>query len=924
MSVDSDKAPSVAQWPDASLLPDEDDPPIVWARFYRDVMGWVVLPMPGPMDTSSMATSLARTAVADWIDSHGGEPDDETRDALWELAHDEASRARRGPIGYIAKAAADKVHTASDVTDEMLRLWWEPLEHSRGPRCEADHRPICILPNRSAKGLPVCVVDVDVDEGGDAAGPWGAGLPGPKTSTPHGGMHTFCLASGRELSSEKALAEGVDVIASGRTGIPVPSGSATPRRRWTAWEPMHPAPEALRRPVKHRHRPKQQATAPGLNREPGDEDGAGEHEPGRAAVVLAAETGDGERNYAAAVIVGVLARPRGCPDDFARTCLDLLAEEMAGRDQPSAVVVEEAQRWHHLLTRGPRDAEFAAEVLAAWIRVRDVSVRPWSESKARIVARSMWRTCDRREEGQAGAEDAGYGPATDDVPTDIAGAVVDLLAVAAALQAAPEPPPPPPPAQPPVIDPPSAGHYVLDGPTEAERAAALAATRDAIAGIADGAPVGPPRLVGAPPRVDPFRLFRSLRRSYPREAFEEDCRRQPIDLTRLGWFMDFNRGIPEGMSPPPATGEQARLGQTDPSAMGLFGHGIGTWLAEAVGGLVPGDFKAFGAAGAKAGKTYFVGQFVEGLAFCSACRLMGLKGYESAPIVMARWITEMPKDGELNLRFMARHLGFDAKTITQGVMAERMVAQAAERDRFAPAEYVARARHFYETYEDARYPSGAVLDLIEEIDLSALPPARGQGRMREDPRGGPSLVGHVADAVQAHRRRFAEMFGVPESDVVPLVVWDPAQRFAGDDSADARSAIDALFRAVLERICKRSGGVHGIALCTSDTTKTAAKELTLQDFQTREGRAVAADVFAGAQSIMHIADTVVALMAEPPTARSLTTTMWARVLQGRTGAPPESFPFLWEMHCGRFRAQAPGKPRESAPRLNDIPDFGRA
>ena len=121
------------------------------------------------------------------------------------------------------------------------------------------------------------------------------------------------------------------------------------------------------------------------------------------------------------------------------------------------------------------------------------------------------------------------------------------------------------------------------------------------------------------------------------------------------------------------------------TAAGRGGRGLG--------GLVAGDMKAFGAAGAKAGKTYFVGQMLDGLAMQTAYRLMGIPGYEDAPIVLVFWVSEMSKKSEVPMRFVARALGYDAKVTTQGVDAIDSVSLAALRSvGMTPTEYVTHAR----------------------------------------------------------------------------------------------------------------------------------------------------------------------------------------------------------------------------------------
>src|SRR5690606_23173899 len=163
-------------------------------------------------------------------------------------------------------------------------------------------------------------------------------------------LHTLMLSTGKETASAD-LGPGVDVIASG-TPVQVPAGSATPSRRWISLAAPVVAPEALRQRGRKRTPPRPgepggrvpAAPPDHRDREPGDED----DDPGRAASLIAADVGDGERNWSASCVVGVLARPWACPDDFVRACLELLTEDLACRDlTPSGDVQVELERWRH-------------------------------------------------------------------------------------------------------------------------------------------------------------------------------------------------------------------------------------------------------------------------------------------------------------------------------------------------------------------------------------------------------------------------------------------------------------------------------------------------------------------------------------------------------------------------------------------------
>ena len=405
----------------------------------------------------------------------------------------------------------------------------------------------------------------------------------------------------------------------------------------------------------------------------------------------------------------------------------------------------------------------------------------------------------------------------------------------------------------------------------------------------------PAKDVGA--KIDEARLRRllpTLGQAYTAEQMRRDMARRPLRVDVLYPFADFITGVNE----------------RDPGP----GHGLGHWFGRGLGGLAPGDFKVLGAPGSKAGKSHFLGQLAEGLALCTAARILGDPNYANAPVVLPVWISEMPKEGEIWLRMASRHFGFDMACVSDGELAEeaRGVQHMANELQWTTSDVVRHARALCEwtRSERDRLPLGFALEhLVREIDLSALPMGKGRGRFREDPRTGPDLVGHVADAVALYRRDLAGLLSIPEDDVLPVILLDPGQRWAGEGDSP-KQALDALLAAGLSRICKRRTGLGGVLLATSDTTK-AATRMDLATFLSADGRALTADIFAGSQLIPHAAD-VSAVCSEAPVGvagapPSLRTTQYARVLLGRTGAPAECYPFDWEMHTGRFRAR-PSEP----------------
>lgn len=887
-----------ARWPEPHEWPDNDAPAIDWARFYRDRFGARVIATPAEQDIQQYATWLYNQALRDRGEKiDGSQTPNDIRKLIRDDAFAEARGSSKGPIGHLLKAYKDR-----PINDAMLAAMFV----GAGRDAYKTERGICILLGYGK--IPLAQVDVDPRHGGDILGEF-ATLPGPATLTPGGGRHVFVMAAGvRTSNGRNALAPGVEVRTEGYAMVP--SGASSARRvfagrveshgrSWVSTSAPCAAPAALCRGGVSARTARQRRDQNAAPTAPWEADAAGQHTaddidaPGHVAHLLGAEVASGERNSSSVVIVGLLARPGALPPDAVSACLRLLVDFGAGNDWAAARIKEETDRWRTLLTRGPRDAEFAAEVLATWITTRDVSCIPWSASKARGLARSVWKTADRREEGRAGEEDMGHAGdiiERDTKPPSLAPAAPSLVTRG---DGAPYVPPVIQ-AQPVEVDETSTapGYIPLPGPP-----ATAPPVECRYLGV-EGADCKCDQCAAAKQaKRDAFlrRILQSSVDAYPDDAMDKDMERVPLKVETLYPFYDFWRVEDEAIA--------------NEHGGAPVGHGYGRWLARAIGGLLPGDFKVVGGAGAKIGKTHFLGQMIEGLALCAAARILGVLGYHDAPIVMPVWVTEMPKPGEVKMRLLSRHFGFDMAAITMAQAAAESpgIMHMASEHQCLPGVVVTHARAIVKAYRsNDKHPVGMVLKhLNKEIALSEFPAPSGAGRSYVDHSSGVNLISHLADAVALRRRELAALLGVPEDQVMPLVVIDPGQRFIGQ-SDSAKKELDTFLGAVSSKICRTYGGLGAIALMTSDTTKAAAKELNLDVFLSGQGQALAADIFAGSQAMMHIPDTVIALCGEESTV-PYRRTQWGRVLQSRTGAPLEAYPFAWETHIGRFR------PRKSEP-----------
>lgn len=884
MGDTTDTSPATWLWPDASSLPRADAPPLEWARFYRDRCGWIVLPTPGYPDILKITEREFAEVLADYRADHGGDPDEDTRQELYEItANSPAIRKRfKGVCGFVK--SSDFARPAQ-VTDEHLRRWWGTKD--------GRERGIAVVVGAAKSWAhegpwyPVVLVEVDChgpeEDGGwgDLEGPWGRGgdLGGPRSTTPGGGLHTLVLSAGDEVSSggRTALAVGVEVKARGSSPVRVPSGASSPSRRWERWEEPRIGPAALRQrmaPARDVGGRDDADAARDREREPGDDDEA--IPSGRAAAALRDDAVDGQRHDAVHAIVGVLARPGACPDDVVAAALALLSDDLGGpreREGTPARIREEAARWRHALTRGPRDADFAAEVLACWCRVRDTGRPRWTEAMAERIARSLWKTIDRREGGEAGAEDYGVGPMLAPAAAEVGALPYRIWPtvhvaedMAEGAPAAPVPFPPPPPEV---------------------AAAAVAASSLA---------PPPPRWRGG---IDPRTYVRTLGDFYGDDKLERDLQRAPIRVDAIVPAVDFLTGRPS--SSPNLL--------TPPLMMGWGGP-----LGETLGGLSPGDLWMIGAGSAGAGKTQIELWLAYGLAIATACRLLGAPGYERAPVVLPVIVTEMPKDNEPYFRAASAYLGFDRACLSAGTQAhdaKGVRAQAAALG-MTPLEVVDRARKLERLHgADPRFPlCAARYRVLRVVDLQKLPRRGRVNGVAVDHRAGPDLIDHLADAVDVFREDLAREASIAASDVLPLVVIDPGQRFIADGESEKR-AIDALFNAIDSVLCKSLGCA---VIGTSDTTKAAAREATdLGTFLSKNGSALAADIFAGSQAIIHHANCI-ALCHEPPPPGASRTKMYTRVLKDRNGGiPGESHPFDWEMALGRFRPLPPEPLRAPPP-----------
>ena len=866
-------------WPaDLSEWPALTASSLEWARFYLHRLNFHDLrPTPSQHDRDLHARYIAAEAEEGWRWEHTGQDLPLDLYAQWLADAKLLANGVRGPIPKIAGQ-----HRGRSTTDADLVRWFTPAKGKEAPLTQHHlERGVCV--NLGGSFDRLVQIDVDPRRGGSIAGEY-ACADGMRISTPGGGIHVFAQVPPGVTAhhSDGALAPGVEVRVAGWALLPC--GAATPGRvviNPGPAEGLPPPHPALLRPAPRVTRPRAEGAV--------TVDASG-RPLGRCATIIASEIGRGDgRTQAAGTIIGMLARPEGLPADVVDALAALLVEYGAAHDWPAPRVREELTRWRELLTRGPRDSVFAAEVLETWITVRDIGPVRKGAGWARATARSIWKSADRREEGQAGAEDLGHvGAVADYQPAPRA---VDAPAVAGVDHVAP------PPAETPNDSATRMSDYVLHGPVcpcdacKAMRVEVKDQARDDHEAFLR--------------RILPFSAD-----AYPDDVADKDMERVPLRIDALYPFRDF------------WTVAEERTEETEWAGV-VTGHGYGRHMARAVGGLLPGSMVVVGGAGAKIGKTHLVGQAVEGLALDAAARILGIPGYQDKPIVMVTWVTEMPKPGEVKYRMMARLFGFDAAALASSAAPEapgiiHMAEEGAKRkgELWTPLKVVERARAIVRGFRAAeevpsmaggheKNPVAFYLKYLQtEVRLSEFPAPTGQGRSYVDQASGTNLVGHLADGIMLRRRELAQRIGVAEDKITPIVVIDPGQRFIGGGESGKRE-LDAFLLAVQSRLCFAANGVGAVVLMTSDTTKDAVANMDYDTFMSEESQRLAARIFAGSQAWMHIPDTVIAV-ASADTGVSYRRTQYVRVLMTRNGANDKQvYPFMWETYCGRFRARAP-------------------
>ena len=85
------------RWP-TEKMPPTGAPPIRWARWYRDVMGWIVLPTRCQEDLDGYHSFTMRGLRAKFYDRHERHPYEEEVATLRAQADEETAKVRKAPL----------------------------------------------------------------------------------------------------------------------------------------------------------------------------------------------------------------------------------------------------------------------------------------------------------------------------------------------------------------------------------------------------------------------------------------------------------------------------------------------------------------------------------------------------------------------------------------------------------------------------------------------------------------------------------------------------------------------------------------------------------------------------------------------------------------------------------------------------------
>lgn len=754
------------------------------------------------------------------------------------------------------------------------RKRWEPVTDTeidawwgKGAGKRGPKRGIWVAMGRLTYGAPagaVAPMAVDVDPRSGGEAEPWMGNGGPIARTPRGGVHALHVWDPSVPCEVSPRGPAIGVDVRSEGGGIVVPSGLSSRGR--TWERWEP----LSLP------PAALLSWAAARGTAGTRGATGQTAPAPAGAGVGASAGTRAATGGIAEVLSTAA-PDGSRNATAAQIVGMLARPKAIPEdalEPALAMLAEAggfdlDEWRRVLTRGPRNEEHAVAFLLAW---NDRRADPsWTVGRCTRTARNLWRTAQRRDPN-VGAEDLHHGEEW------------------------------------------GGGFALPGGVVEAEAEAGTGVEMTAAATVEPLAilPALPPEQVIVRKTADPLAIpdlfCIDLQVAYTPDDMEADLAVTPISLGQLPPWRHFDDS-------------------EDREA--AFGYGLGPWLdASLAGGLTRGSFISIGALTAKAGKTTWMQQAIDGLTIESAMRLRAEVARrdgrplatgdldDGGPVILSFWLTEMEKHKDISRRMVGRYLEIDTSFWSRGTSAHLApgIQQVSMRygipdPRAAAMAASMRTRRWLDT---PMTPLALARALTVNLDPATIPRPKNRGRMTRDPRRGVGLLDLTARAIERRCDLFAEHWQIERSRLLPIVVLDPVQRWIDAAGEDRLTALNEIIHEAREL----AHGRQWIVMATSDTTKAGAGS---DKDMTGDPAALAASAFAGSQNLAHEPDTVIVLHAEqvdPPTSgpRIVEVPVQVRVCLCRRAAAGPPLPYRWLPHYGRYYAIDPA----NAPKKGEV------
>jgi hypothetical protein len=357
------------------------------------------------------------------------------------------------------------------------------------------------------------------------------------------------------------------------------------------------------------------------------------------------------------------------------------------------------------------------------------------------------------------------------------------------------------------------------------------------------------------------KLAPSFASLYGRKQLEEAKDRECLELAFLPGF------------DPECQSFKGKSDWIDSGRIYKHGHGWGEQMDRQIQ-LSPGSLVAVGASYAGAGKTSFVMQIVEGLAFRSA-ELVRNGNPKKKPLTPVLYMTEMGHE-ELGYRSTSRLTGANNNTFRNGATSKKYWYQGEKEELF---------NHFWDRAMELSEGDNIYADGRREFLKPYLDPVAPNGK--QGPRGA-DLAARICHLANTWKKHLEDKYDAP---VWPIIVIDPIHRFI-DSTKGEIEGLGELSACLIADI-KKNGF---IGFVTADTNKMS----TQQDVEKGQGEGI----FRGSQQFIHAVDYAFYLSSDPcdsPGPREKwTKDVWLHFTKNRWGSG-KKVGFEWTVNNGRFR-----------------------